>query len=95
MSSGSQTTDCRNQMILGGIQAYPRSCLRCGLGPCKEGIADPFKPQGSAPHMGSGVQPPRTAMGCICPPGANLQCENQLCPRKPIRPLSALGTVCA
>jgi hypothetical protein len=26
------------------------------------------------------TQPPR---GCICPPGANKECENQTCPRKP------------
>ena len=26
--------------------------------------------------------PPR---GCICPPGANKECENQFCPRKPHR----------
>lgn len=24
------------------------------------------------------------AMGCICPPGANLQCQNPNCPRKPM-----------
>ncbi len=24
--------------------------------------------------------------GCICPPGANLTCENSLCPRKSSRP---------
>lgn len=29
--------------------------------------------------------PPR---GCICPPGANKECENQYCPRKPY-PVSA------
>jgi hypothetical protein len=22
-------------------------------------------------------------VGCICPPGANIQCENLTCPRKP------------
>lgn len=22
--------------------------------------------------------------GCVCPPGANKECENPLCPRKPI-----------
>lgn len=22
--------------------------------------------------------------GCICPPGANKDCENQFCPRKPL-----------
>jgi hypothetical protein len=24
----------------------------------------------------------RPSVGCICPPGANLQCENPACPRK-------------
>jgi hypothetical protein len=28
--------------------------------------------------------PPR---GCICPPGANRDCESPTCPRKPLRPL--------
>ena len=27
-------------------------------------------------------KPPVPAMGCICPPGANKDCENPLCPRK-------------
>lgn len=31
------------------------------------------------------IQPPR---GCICPPGANKECENQYCPRKAL-PVSA------
>lgn len=31
------------------------------------------------------MPPPR---GCICPPGANKQCENQYCPRKAL-PISA------
>ena len=31
------------------------------------------------------VPPPR---GCICPPGANKECENQYCPRKAL-PVSA------
>ena len=33
--------------------------------------------------------PPR---GCICPPGANKECENQYCPRKPY-PVSAFVEV--
>ena len=32
------------------------------------------------------TQPPR---GCICPPGANKECENQYCPRKPVPPVSS------
>ena len=31
------------------------------------------------------MPPPR---GCICPPGANKECENQCCPRKAL-PVSA------
>ena len=31
------------------------------------------------------MPPPR---GCICPPGANKECENQYCPRKAL-PVSA------
>jgi hypothetical protein len=103
------TGGCRNQMILGGLQTYPRSCPQCGLGPCKDGIVDPFKPIGPPPNTGSGVQPawpypsthplpPQptptawpTPMGCICPPGANLECQNPRCPRKPAPPLYATG----
>lgn len=32
----------------------------------------------------SAPAPPMAGHGCICPPGANLQCENPLCPRKPL-----------
>ena len=32
------------------------------------------------------MPPPR---GCICPPGANKECENQYCPRKPVPPVSS------
>ena len=85
------TGGCRNQMILGGLQAYPRSCPQCGLGPCKDGIVDPFKPIGPPPNTGSGVQPAWPVMGCICPPGANLECQNPRCPRKPTPPLYATG----
>lgn len=31
-----------------------------------------------------------TPTGCICPPGANMQCENPTCPRKPRPPLSSV-----
>lgn len=31
----------------------------------------------------------RFEMGCICPIGANLACENPLCPRKSILPREA------
>lgn len=44
---------------------------------------------GPAPFL-----PHAAAAGCICPPGANLQCENPSCPRKPPRPLTATGMVC-
>ena len=30
------------------------------------------------------------SLGCICPPGANKECENPACPRKPVR--NAWGT---
>jgi hypothetical protein len=32
------------------------------------------------------VPPPR---GCICPPGANKECENPTCPRKPRSTISS------
>lgn len=32
----------------------------------------------------------QTQKGCICPPGANKECENQYCPRKPVPPVSTL-----
>jgi hypothetical protein len=34
-----------------------------------------------------------TRAGCICPIGANLQCENPTCPRKPRPPLTAMGSI--
>lgn len=36
---------------------------------------------------------PPTGVGCICPPGANIQCENPHCPRKPARAPTAIGAV--
>lgn len=77
-----QTAACRYRMILRGEQAIPRSCPTCGLGGCKLGIADPWRPVGPPPNTGSGVQPAPQPMGCICPPGANLTCEAPLCPRR-------------
>lgn len=40
----------------------------------------PINPAGSRKFPAGTLSP---AFGCICPPGANLQCENPLCPRKP------------
>ena len=28
-------------------------------------------------------------VGCVCPPGANKDCENPLCPRKAPKPMAA------
>lgn len=33
---------CRNEMINSGAQAWPRSCMRCGLGPCQTGVVPNF-----------------------------------------------------
>jgi hypothetical protein len=33
---------------------------------------------------GATVVAQRPAMGCICPPGANLDCQAPLCPRRPL-----------
>lgn len=35
---------------------------------------------------------PQLQQGCICPAGANVACQNTYCPRKPARPISAIGT---
>lgn len=48
---------CRFQMIAEGRGAIPRSCPTCGLGPCKQGRPDPYRPAGPPPDMGSAVQP--------------------------------------
>lgn len=32
-------------------------------------------------------------MGCICPPGANKDCESPVCPRKATSPWATLGKV--
>lgn len=97
-------TGCRNAMILRGDAAIPKSCPLCGLGGCKEGIADPWRPVDPPPNVPSVVQPqglpamptyslPSAPAGCICPPGANLQCQSPTCPRKPPRRLGAIATV--
>ena len=40
--------------------------------------------QGHREAAAQGWQPSHQAIGgCICPPGANKECENPLCPRKP------------
>jgi hypothetical protein len=33
-------------------------------------------------HPAPGYSPAAAAPGCVCPPGANLTCENPACPRK-------------
>lgn len=47
--------------------------------------ANPMCPHGLPPVMCTLCRqptPPAPIMGCICPPGANKDCENPLCPRK-------------
>ena len=34
---------CRFELIAGNAPAIPRSCEICGLGPCRDGRADPLK----------------------------------------------------
>lgn len=36
---------------------------------------------------------PMIQSGCICPPGANRDCENPSCPRKPFNPPLATGVM--
>ena len=73
---------CSNKMIQLGERIIPKSCPKCGLGPCKEDFTNTQIPVGPPPNTPSGVQPPKNVMGCICPPGSNIYCENPLCPRK-------------
>lgn len=61
-----------------------RQCV-CGMH-VREGESCVRRPC-AALTMWAGSANPR---GCICPPGANVLCENQLCPRKPM--LSAMGS---
>ena len=34
---------------------------------------------------------PGAQIGCICPPGANKECQNPTCPRKPVSGSSGFG----
>lgn len=50
-----------------------------------------YCPRCDGPQYGYGrVELPLSTQGCICPAGANVQCQNPICPRKPIP--SAAGT---
>jgi hypothetical protein len=45
-------------------------------------IRDPREPFQAQPPGQNTLTMFGPYMGCICPPGANLQCENPMCPRK-------------
>jgi hypothetical protein len=61
--------------------SWPATCPSCGIAHSGECW---FRSRVDAPPS-LRVEPAegRLPMGCICPPGANLECQNQLCPRKP------------
>ena len=59
-------------------------CMKCGRVHPQGSICEPLALQPIA-----SLAP---VMGCICPPGANLTCENPMCPRKPPQPMRAVGT---
>ena len=64
-------------------------CMKCGL---RTTYASRMKGNAISPTLpvwGPSVAP---MVGCICPPGANLTCENPMCPRKPPQPMRAVGT---
>ena len=66
-----------------------KACPKCGyLWPvgvphnCPPSARREYAP--SPADRGDGCRPVEFAsMGCICPPGANKECEAPLCPRKP------------
>ena len=64
------------------MPAYCGPCgnVLCSTYGCQKAMA------GVLPSNWTYTQYPR---GCICPPGANKECENQYCPRKPVPPVSA------
>lgn len=54
----------------------------CSRQPCLQSRLPPSPPLPYPPvplQVALRTQP----AGCICPPGANLECENPFCPRKP------------
>ena len=53
-------------------------CTMDGCGAFAGGCTKPQCPRFTLQY--SPAQVP--AMGCICPPGANKECDNPLCPRK-------------
>lgn len=62
-----------------------------GMFPCPYCQKRHYPHQTCVPVQQCGVQP--QPVGCICPPGANLQCERPLCPRKPMPSLAARATI--
>ena len=59
--------------------------VRCGgPGICKECALELAQMQSITPSIPdiAAAAMPAPRMGCICPPGANKDCENPLCPRK-------------
>ncbi len=70
-------SQCSQQRRKDGL-AYPRTCQKCGLGPCT--VFPPVDP-GPPPNQTSGGQPLH-AKGCSCPPSSELASQRWDCGRK-------------
>ena len=63
---------------------YPVGTLHsCQAQPVRQ-----FAPYGPDPR--DGCQPVGLTRGCICPPGANKECQAPMCPRQPLKGAQAL-----
>jgi len=68
-------------------QRCGKSYFACMCGRDPRPVASPMR-SGAPPISPATVSaPPR---GCICPPGANKDCEAPMCPRKPFK-MGAVG----
>lgn len=63
-----------------GTSIEPR-CRICG-GAHETAAHESMFPYPQQPVVSPVLSP---VMGCICPPGANKECENPACPRKPVK----------
>lgn len=59
-------------------------CMTGGCyGYCSRRDVDLIMPRPTPSVSTGSTSAPPAPIGCICPPGANLECQNPKCPRKP------------
>jgi hypothetical protein len=63
-----------------------RAGQTCSIQPCLKTYRSALSPQ-----VPIDPWPSLHTVGCICPPGANKDCENPACPRKPHKNVTSSG----